>query len=83
MSGVRVEHLPTGIVVVATERRSQQQNLSAALERLNEKLRRLVFRPKKRIKTKATISSQKKRLSFKKAHSLKKKLRGNSGDQVD
>jgi len=83
MSGVRVEHLPTGIVVVATERRSQQQNLSAALERLNEKLRRLVFRPKKRIKTKATISSQKKRLSFKKAHALKKKLRGNSGDQVD
>lgn len=83
MSGVRVEHLPTGIVVVATERRSQQQNLSAALDRLTEKLRRLVFRPKKRIKTKATFSSQKKRLSFKKAHALKKKLRGNSRDQVD
>ncbi|MFN7973304.1 MAG: peptide chain release factor-like protein [Acidobacteriota bacterium] len=45
-SGVRLTHRPTGIVVVATERRSQGQNRKAAFERLARKLAALA-RPKK------------------------------------
>ncbi|HTN54342.1 MAG TPA: peptide chain release factor-like protein, partial [Anaeromyxobacter sp.] len=37
-SGVRLLHRPTGILVTATERRSQLQNRTAALERLRERL---------------------------------------------
>ena len=39
-TGVRLTHLPTGLVVMATERRSQAQNRSLALERMVERLER-------------------------------------------
>src|SRR5512137_2323014 len=37
-SGVRLLHLPTGIAVTATERRSQAQNRAVAVERLRARL---------------------------------------------
>jgi protein subunit release factor A len=75
MSGVRVRHLPTGIVAEATERRSQAQNLSAALERLSSKIEKHFYRPDPRYETKKTKSSQRERLQTKKKHSGIKKAR--------
>lgn len=83
MSGVRVEHEPSGVMVRATERRSQKQNLSAALERLEEKLTRLSHQPKRRKKTRPTHSSQRERLDNKRKTSTKKKLRTKRNDQWD
>lgn len=83
MSGVRVTHLPTGIVVVATERRSQKQNLEAAMLRLEEKLERLFHRPAPRKKTGPSRSSLRERLNEKKIHSTKKKLRSNKSNEWD
>ncbi len=37
-SAVRIRHLPTGIVVQASERRSQSQNRALAMERLRQAL---------------------------------------------
>ena len=37
-TGVRILHVPTGIVVNATERRERPQNYALALERLEKKL---------------------------------------------
>lgn len=65
-TGVRVKHLPTNLVAMATERRSQAQNLEAALERLREKLEALYFVPEARVATKKTRSSHRKRLMHKK-----------------
>jgi ribosome-associated protein len=74
-SGVRVVHLPTGISVLATERRSQKQNLDAAIERLDEKLERFFFRPKNRIGSAPSRSSQMKRVKKKKVRGETKQLR--------
>jgi protein subunit release factor A len=81
MSGVRVVHVPTGVAIRATERRSQSQNLSHALDRLGEKLRDLAFRPKKRVATKKSKSSQLKRLQGKKYKSSKKASRRRNFDE--
>lgn len=45
-SAVRLTHLATGLTVTATERRSQHQNLAAAIERLRRRLE-MLRRPKK------------------------------------
>lgn len=75
MSGVRIVHLPTGIVVVATERRSQAQNLDAARERLILKLEALFHRPIPRVATKRTRSSKVRRVDNKRQRGDVKKSR--------
>lgn len=65
MTGVRIEHIPTGIVAVATERRSQAQNLRMALERLEEKLKRFLHRPTPRVPTTRTKGSRERRIGEK------------------
>ena len=50
-TAVRIRHLPTGIVVTASEERSQSRNRAVAFERLLERLRRLKRRRKKRVPT--------------------------------
>ena len=40
-SGVRIIHIPTGIIAQSTEERSQFQNKQKAMERLQEKLKQL------------------------------------------
>jgi protein subunit release factor A len=75
MTAVRVVHLPTGITVLSTERRSQGQNLSNALERLTEKLERHFYRPAKRVPTRKSRGSQERRHAEKRKSSINKSLR--------
>ncbi len=74
-SGVRLRHLPTGLVVTATERSSQSSNKKIALERLKAKLSRLFKKSKPRVPTKKPRSSQEKRLDKKSGRSKIKKMR--------
>jgi len=78
-SGVRLRHLPTGIVVEATERRSQHQNRAVALERLSQKLAARARRKKPRKKTRPTAASRRTRLEGKKRLGRKKARRGRPG----
>jgi len=71
-SAVRLRHVPTGIVVVATERRSQHQNKAVALERLARKLAESRRRRKPRVATRATAASRARRLEQKKTRSTTK-----------
>ncbi|MHB8765764.1 MAG: peptide chain release factor-like protein [Deferrisomatales bacterium] len=75
-TGVRIRHLPTGIVVTATERRSQADNRAAALERLAEALARLRRKRKRRVPTRATRASVERRIETKKRRADVKKGRG-------
>jgi protein subunit release factor A len=74
-SAVRVRHVPTGIVVVATASRSQWRNKEAALEELRRRLEARRRRPKPRVATKPGRASRARRLQAKKAQSAKKRLR--------
>ena len=65
-----------GVVVIKAQQfRSQEQNKSAALERLAELVRRALFVPKKRRPTKPTRGSQTRRLDSKTRHARLKRLR--------
>ncbi len=74
-TGVRLVHRPTGVVVTATERRSQAQNRGAALDRLRARLEALSHRPKPRRATKPTRGSKERRLSEKKRRGERKSQR--------
>jgi protein subunit release factor B len=74
-SAVRLTHRPTGIVVTATERRSQLMNRGFALERLRMKLQALTFVPKPRKPTKVSRGAKERRLTAKKLSGVKKQLR--------
>src|SRR5262245_15453839 len=65
-SAVRLRHLPTGLVVVATERRSQHQNRAVALERLARKLAERRRRRRPRVATKVPTSAARRRVDEKK-----------------
>jgi ribosome-associated protein len=65
-SGVRLLHRATGVLVTATERRSQSQNRGEALERLRERLAAMGVEPKRRRATKPTRGSQERRIAEKK-----------------
>jgi protein subunit release factor B len=75
-SAVRLQHLPTGITVTATESRSQSVNKRTALARLRERLLVLRQRRKKRVDTRPTRASRERRLDAKKRQSSMKKDRG-------
>ena len=74
-TGVRLVHPPTGVVVTATERRSQAQNRGEAVVRLRERLAALAHRDKPRRATKPTRGSKERRLSEKKRHGERKASR--------
>src|SRR5437867_5500629 len=74
-SAVRLRLIPTGIVVVATERRSQHQNRGVALERLARKLAERRRRRKPRVATRATAASRERRIKEKKVRSEIKSAR--------
>ncbi|MBC8327753.1 MAG: peptide chain release factor-like protein [Planctomycetes bacterium] len=79
-SGVRLFHPPSGITVIATERRSQHQNRELAYERLIERLKKKNHRPKPRKPTKKPRSADRKRLDAKKQRSETKRDRGHPED---
>ncbi len=64
------------IVIKAQQHRSQEQNRDEAIERLVELIKSVNVVQKKRVATKPTKGSQKRRLNSKKQHGQKKKLRG-------
>ncbi len=64
-SAVRLRHRPTGIVVVASERRSQHQNRAVALERLAARLARRRVKKKKRVPTRPSKATRERRLEEK------------------
>lgn len=74
-SGVRIKHLPTGIVVHADENRSQARNREVAMERLRKALERRLRKVKKRIPTAVPARAKIKRLEEKKLLGTKKKRR--------
>ncbi len=71
-SGVRLAHRPTGVVVSATERRSQARNRGAALDRLRARLELLARRPTPRRATKPTRGSRERRLAEKRRRGARK-----------
>ncbi len=74
-TGVRLTHRPSGIVVAATERRSQSANREAAFERLAEKLTELQKVRKKRHATRPSKAAKRVRLEGKKKRSDIKRAR--------
>lgn len=75
MTAVRLLHLPTGIVVVATRRRSRAQNMKEALERLIGKLAERTRVRKPRRRTRMPAAAREAILREKRQRSVKKKLR--------
>jgi len=74
-SGVRLVHLPTGLVVTSREERSQYRNKSIALERLRDGLEKRNRRPKARRPTRIPKAERERRLEKKKQRGQKKELR--------
>ncbi len=72
---MRLHHAPSGLIVTATERRSQHENRVIAYERLRERLRKLNVVPKKRHKTKPTRGSKERRLTGKAQQAERKQAR--------
>ncbi|HEY4509848.1 MAG TPA: peptide chain release factor-like protein [Candidatus Paceibacterota bacterium] len=74
-SGVRLRHIPSGIVVEAEDARSQGQNKKHAFERLKMRLEELNQPPKLRIPTKVPRAAKRARLQEKRVHSTRKQER--------
>lgn len=74
-TGVRLCHLPTGLVVSATERRSREQNRQMALLRLHKKLETLLKPVRTRRPTKPGAKAKERRLQDKRLKSDKKSAR--------
>ncbi|RMD96300.1 MAG: peptide chain release factor-like protein [Deltaproteobacteria bacterium] len=74
-SAVRLRHIPTGIVVTATESRSQYRNRVVALARLRKRLEARNTRPKPRRPTSPPPAAREKRLQAKKHRARRKKER--------
>lgn len=63
------------IVIQVSEERSQARNREIARERLTEMIRKAAERPKKRIKTRVTLTQKRKRLEAKRIRGDIKSLR--------
>ena len=79
-TGVRLTHRPSGEVVMATERRSQRQNLEIAYERMAERLAALMHVDPPRYPTRPSRASKRRRLEGKRRRSETKALRRDPGD---
>ena len=80
-SAVRMRHLPTGIVAVSSEQRSQLQNRERCLEKIHAELLRRSIPPKKRLHTRPTKASKERRLAEKRRISQNKRLRRRPEDE--
>ena len=75
-SALRLTHWPSGVVVVAQDSPSQHRNRDLAFERLAERLKRLNYVKPKRVPTKPSAASRKRRVEGKKRLGEKKRTRG-------
>ncbi|WP_347311620.1 alternative ribosome rescue aminoacyl-tRNA hydrolase ArfB [Defluviimonas sp. SAOS-178_SWC] len=73
--------LDGAIVIRAEETRSQARNRELARERLADLIRAALVAPKRRIATRPTLGSQKRRLKAKTARGAVKSLRGKVEDE--
>ena len=74
-TGVRLIHHPSGIVVTATERRSQAANREAAFERLARRLEAAQARPELRIATQPSRAERTQRRTEKRRRAQTKQQR--------
>jgi peptide chain release factor 2 len=74
-SAVRIRHLPSGVVVVARQERSQHRNKALGLQRLREKIARLNHRPAKRVPTRVPRNVKNRTLEGKARRARIKQLR--------
>ena len=82
-TAIRLTHPPSGIVVVASERRSQAQNREIAFERLVKKLTDLNRPRKRRVPTKPSAGAIRRQHEAKEKLSQKKRLRLKSSASLD
>jgi protein subunit release factor B len=75
-TGVRLVHRPSGIVVTATERRSQAANVDAAFERLANRLAAAAVVQAPRYATKPSRAAREERRTGKRRRGAIKALRG-------
>ncbi len=80
-SAVRLTHLPSGVVVTASDTRSQGRNRDIAFERLIHKLRLLNRVPKLRKPTRVSRAVKERRLASKKRQSVLKRLRSRGREE--
>ena len=78
-TGVRLVHPPSGLQIIATERRSQSQNLAMAFHRLYARLIALNAVQKERRETRVPRSQQRQRLEHKRLRSAVKATRRRPG----
>jgi protein subunit release factor B len=74
-SGVRLTHLPTGVVVSSQQERSQHVNKAIALRKLREAVDKLNYRAPKRVPTRPKRGAKERTLREKAQRSLVKQLR--------
>lgn len=79
-SAVRMRHVPTGIIVVSRESRSQFRNRQLCLQKIQAEIKRRAIPPSVRHATKPTKGSQMRRLKAKQMRSRVKELRGRVRD---
>lgn len=80
-SSVRVKHVPTGLIRIATESRSQTRNREAALRRMWEELERRARKPKPRKKTRPSAAARERRLEEKRRVARKKRERRGGAEE--
>jgi protein subunit release factor B len=74
-SGVRLRHLPSGLVVTCREERSQHRNKAICLRKLRTKVAQLNQRQPARVPTRVPRSAKKRTLEAKARRSRLKRLR--------
>jgi len=79
-SAVRMTHRPSGIVRVARDDRSQLRNRRIALERIWRALEVRKRKPRPRVPTGPTKTSQEQRLASKHRHAAAKRIRKRPGE---
>jgi protein subunit release factor A len=79
-SSVRVRHLPTGVVRISTESRSQMRNREAALQRVFDTLEARRKKPKPRVATKPSRAAKERRIESKRRTSEVKRQRSRRAD---
>jgi protein subunit release factor B len=79
-TGVRLTHRPSGIIVTATERRSQHANREVAFERMATRLEELQQVSPPRKPTSPTAASRERRLEAKRRAALVKRQRSITAD---